>query len=208
MIWKNLTMRYVLAFTTVFLVISGCSGCHSMTKQQNNSKQDVEQQQQPQVLPANTEKAAFAAGCFWHVEYAFSRIPGVVKTTVGYTAGHTEEPTYKQVCTDKTGHAEAVEVIYDPQKVTYQQLLDAFWKMHDPTQLNRQGPDVGTQYRSAVFYYNDRQKTAAEKSKQKLSQSGKFDKPIVTEIVPAEKFYKAEEYHQKYFQKHGKTCGI
>jgi len=149
------------------------------------------------------EKATFAAGCFWGVEAAFAKVPGVVSTQVGYTGGHTENPTYKQVCTDKTGHGEAVEVTYDPAKISYQQLLDVFWSIHDPTTLNRQGPDVGTQYRSAIFYHNKDQQAAAEASKRNLEKSGRFDKPIVTEITPASKFYRAEQYHQRYFEKRG-----
>jgi len=149
------------------------------------------------------EKATFAAGCFWGVEFAFAKVPGVVSTQVGYTGGHTENPTYKDVCTDRTGHAEAAEITYDPAQISYQQLLDVFWNIHDPTTLNRQGPDVGTQYRSAIFYHNKDQHGAAIASKRKLEQSRRFDKPIVTEITPASKFYRAEEYHQHYFEKHG-----
>src|SRR5258708_2572079 len=155
------------------------------------------------------EKATFAAGCLWHVEDFFMAVPGVISTTVGYTGGHTENPTYEQVCSHTTGHAEAVEVIYDPKKVTFEQLLDKFWENHDPTTLNRQGPDVGDNYRSAIFYHNDKQKELAENSKNAKEKSGKFDKPIVTEIVPLTKFYKAEEYHQKYYQKHGiSSCPV
>jgi len=149
------------------------------------------------------ERATFAAGCFWGVEAAFAKVPGVVSTQVGYTGGHTEKPTYKDVCTDQTGHAEAVTITYDPAKISYQQLLDVFWSIHDPTTLNRQGPDAGTQYRSAIFYHNQEQQAAAKASKRKLQQSGRFDKPIVTEITPASRFYRAEEYHQHYFEKHG-----
>ncbi len=152
------------------------------------------------------EKAAFAAGCFWHVEHAFSNVPGVISTTVGYTGGTAENPTYKMVCSDTTGHAEAVEVTFDPNQISYSQLLDVFWKMHDPTQLNRQGPDVGTQYRSAIFYYSPEQRQAALDSKENLEASGKFSKPIATEILPAGNFYRAEKYHQQYFKKHGFVC--
>lgn len=152
------------------------------------------------------EKATFAAGCFWHVEHAFGNVPGVVSTAVGYTGGTTENPTYKMVCSDRTGHAEAVEVTFDPAQVSYSQLLDTFWKIHDPTQLNRQGPDVGTQYRSAVFYHSAEQKQAALDSKRNLEDSQRFSKPIVTQIVPAKTFYRAEEYHQQYFKKHGFIC--
>jgi peptide-methionine (S)-S-oxide reductase len=152
------------------------------------------------------EKAAFAAGCFWHVEHALGEVPGVVSTMAGYTGGTIENPTYKQVCTDKIGHAEAVLVTFDPNEISYSQLLGVFWKIHDPTQLNRQGPDVGTQYRSAIFYYNDAQHKAALDSKARLEESGKFSRPIVTEILPAGSFYRAEEYHQQYFKKYGFTC--
>lgn len=130
------------------------------------------------------------------------KLPGVKETAVGYAGGHTENPSYEEVCTGTTGHAEAVEVTFDPQEITYEDLLAAFWKEHDPTTLNRQGPDVGSQYRSAIFYHSPEQKEAAEKSKAELEASGKYDKPVVTEIAEAKAFYKAEEYHQKYFQKH------
>lgn len=148
-----------------------------------------------------TEKATFAAGCFWGVEVAFAEIDGVVETAVGYSGGHTENATYEQVCSGRTGHAEAVEVEFNPAQVSYEHLLDAFWEMHDPTTLNRQGPDVGSQYRSAIFFHTPEQEKAALASKARAS--GKFRKPIVTEITPASEFYRAEEYHQKYFQKHG-----
>ena len=148
-------------------------------------------------------KATFGAGCFWHVEDLLSKTKGVKSTQVGYTGGQLPNPTYEEVCTDRTGHAEAVEVEYDPDEISYNELLDVFWSNHNPTTLNRQGPDVGVQYRSAIFYHNDKQKEIAEKSKQALDKSGKFDNPIVTQIVPAPIFYKAEEYHQKYFKKNG-----
>ena len=148
-------------------------------------------------------KATFGAGCFWHVEDLLSKTKGVKSTKVGYTGGQLSNPTYEEVCTDKTGHAEAVEVEYDPDEISYEELLDVFWKNHNPTTLNRQGPDVGIQYRSAIFYHNDKQKEIAEKSKQTLDKSGQFENPVVTEIVPAPSFYKAEEYHQKYFKKCG-----
>ncbi|MBX7158483.1 MAG: bifunctional methionine sulfoxide reductase B/A protein [Verrucomicrobiae bacterium] len=148
-----------------------------------------------------TEKAVFAAGCFWGVEATFRQIKGVISTSVGYTGGKTKNPTYEQVCTDKTGHAEAVEIIYDPTKVSYETLLDVFWKNHDPTTLNRQGPDVGTQYRSAIFYQNETQKAAAISSKEKIAKN--YNKPITTEILPAAEFYRAEDYHQQYLEKRG-----
>jgi len=148
-------------------------------------------------------KATFGAGCFWHVEDMLSKTKGVKSTKVGYIGGQLPNPTYEEVCTDKTGHAEAVEVEYDPDEISYEELLDVFWNNHNPTTLNRQGPDMGIQYRSAIFYHNDEQKEIAEKSKQTLDKSGQFENSIVTEIVPSPTFYNAEEYHQKYFKKHG-----
>jgi peptide-methionine (S)-S-oxide reductase len=148
-------------------------------------------------------KATFGAGCFWGVEEEFRKIPGVLETAVGYSGGKTDNPTYEDVCSDETGHAEVVEVEYDPAKVSYDRLLDVFWNGHNPTQLNRQGPDVGTQYRSAIFFHTPEQKAAAEASKQRLEKSGRFSRPIVTEITPAGRFWRAEEYHQKYFEKRG-----
>ena len=149
------------------------------------------------------EKATFGAGCFWGVEEAFRQMPGVVETAVGYEGGTQENPTYKEVCTDRTGHAEVVEVTFDPAKVSYDDLLNVFWANHDPTQLNRQGPDFGTQYRTVVFYHSPEQQQQAESSKQKLEQSGRFRKPVVTQIVPAQTFYRAEDYHQQYLAKRG-----
>ena len=154
-------------------------------------------------------KATFAAGCFWGVELAFRRVPGVIDAAVGYTGGTVENPTYHQVCTGRTGHAEAVEVEYDPARVSYEQLLGVFWESHDPTTLNRQGPDVGTQYRSALFTHDEAQRAAALASKQALEAEGRFRRPIATEIVPAATFYRAEEYHQRYLEKHGRAgCSI
>jgi len=148
-------------------------------------------------------KATFGAGCFWHVEDLLNKTKGVKSTAVGYIGGQLPNPTYEEVCTDKTGHAEAVEVEYDPDEISFEELLDVFWSNHNPTTLNRQGPDVGIQYRSSIFYHDESQKEIAESSKEFLEKSGKYDNPIVTEIVPAPTFYKAEEYHQKYFKKHG-----
>lgn len=154
-------------------------------------------------------KATFAAGCFWGVEANFRRLPGAISATSGYIGGHTPDPTYQDVCTDRTGHAEAVEVEFDPAKISYDKLLDAFWSLHDPTTPNRQGPDVGTQYRSAIFYHDAEQEKAAIASRERAQKSGRFRRPIVTEIVPAEKFYPAEEYHQRYYEKHNlHGCGI
>ena len=148
-------------------------------------------------------KATFGAGCFWHVEDLFAKTKGVKSTKVGYTGGQLSNPTYEEVCTDKTGHAEAVEVEYDPNEISFDELLNIFWSNHNPTTLNRQGPDIGVQYRSAIFYHDEDQREIAENSKTTLAKSGKFSDPIVTQIVPAPVFYKAEEYHQKYFKKHG-----
>jgi peptide-methionine (S)-S-oxide reductase len=150
------------------------------------------------------EKATFGAGCFWGVEAAFRKVEGVISTTVGYAGGSFKDPTYKDVCSGKTGHAEVVQVEFDPSKVPYEELLRVFWNIHDPTTLNRQGPDIGTQYRSAVFFHNPEQEAAATASKQKLQSSGSYQKSIVTEITPASEFYRGEDYHQQYFEK----CGI
>jgi peptide-methionine (S)-S-oxide reductase len=149
------------------------------------------------------QKATFGAGCFWGVEAAFRQIPGVVDAAVGYAGGDFPNPTYRDVCTDMTGHAEVVEVEYDPEKVGYDELLRVFWENHDPTTLNRQGPDVGTQYRSVIFYHTPEQQAAARASKEKLDASGRFRRPIVTKIEPAPRFYRAEEYHQRYLEKRG-----
>lgn len=156
-----------------------------------------------------TEKATFGAGCFWGVESAFREVDGVVDAAVGYEGGHTENPTYKDVCTDRTGHAEVVEIEYDPSKVSYEQLLNVFWNEHDPTQVNRQGPDFGTQYRTVIFYHTPEQERIARASKEALQKSGKFSRPIATEIVPAQTFYRAEDYHQQYLAKRGmRHCHI
>jgi peptide-methionine (S)-S-oxide reductase len=154
-------------------------------------------------------KATFAAGCFWGVEAAFRQVPGVLSTAVGYSGGHLEAPTYADVCEGNTGHAEVVEVDFDPARVSYDALLDVFWENHDPTTLNRQGPDVGEQYRSAVFFHDPEQEKTVRASKQKLSQSGRYRRPIVTEITPASRFWPAEEYHQQYLEKKGlASCKI
>jgi methionine-S-sulfoxide reductase len=148
-----------------------------------------------------TKTAIFAAGCFWNVEEVFDKVEGVVDTEVGYTGGETENPTYAEVCGGNTGHAEAIRVTYDPDRVSYEDLLDTLFETHDPTTLDRQGPDVGRQYRGAIFYMDEEQKESAEKKKTELENSAKYKDPIVTEITPAKEFYRAEEYHQKYFSK-------
>ncbi len=196
-------------FLAAFFIV-GCPDeekANSMDNPQESAIETKKSQDRPENQ--DYEKATFAAGCFWGIQAAFDKVPGVKSTLVGYTGGKTENPTYRQVCTDKTGHAEAVLIEYDANQITYEQLLDVFWQIHDPTTLNRQGPDVGTQYRSAILYHNEEQKKAAELSKQNLQKSGKFKKPVVTEIVPASTFYKAEDYHQQYFQKNpNASCHI
>lgn len=158
---------------------------------------------------SQTETATFAAGCFWGVEESFRIMPGVIATEVGYTGGHLANPDYYTVCDGNTGHAEAVQITFDPSQISYETLLAAFFELHDPTQLNRQGPDVGEQYRSAVFYHSPAQKSAAEARIALLRESGVFPSPIVTQVVPAAPFYRAEEYHQKYLLKRGlSTCHI
>ena len=149
------------------------------------------------------DKATFGAGCFWGVEAAFRQIDGVISTAVGYSAGHTANPTYRDVCSDETGHAEVVQIEFDPAKISYEKLLDVFWENHDPTTLNRQGPDVGSQYRSAIFFHSPAQEEAARRSKARLEASKRFRRPIVTEIEPAADFHRAEDYHQQYLEKRG-----
>jgi peptide-methionine (S)-S-oxide reductase len=156
-----------------------------------------------------TEKATFGAGCFWGVEAAFRQVPGVIATAVGYMGGHLANPTYGDVCTDQTGHAEVVEVTFDPSRVSYADLLKVFWDSHDPTQFNRQGPDYGKQYRTAIFFHSPEQEAAARASKETLERSGKYNRRIVTENTPAAEFWRAEEYHQQYLEKRGlATCHI
>jgi peptide-methionine (S)-S-oxide reductase len=155
------------------------------------------------------DKATFGAGCFWGVEHAFRQVKGVISAKVGYLGGTFKNPTYHDVCTGATGHAEVVQIEFDPSQVAYEQLLDVFWNIHNPTTLNSQGPDIGTQYRSAIFYHGPAQEAAARASKAKLETSGRFKKPIVTEVTPASEFYVAEEYHQQYLEKRGmKSCHI
>ena len=153
--------------------------------------------------------ATFAAGCFWGIEETFSQVPGVLNTCVGYMGGDRKDPSYEEVCTDKTGHAEVVEITYDPAIISYEKLLDVFWHCHNPTLLNRQGPDIGTQYRSVIFYHNEQQAHFANEAKQALTAAKKYPNPIVTEIVPATTFYPAEEYHQHYLKKQGlSSCPV
>ena len=153
-----------------------------------------------------TSTAIFAAGCFWGVEAAFHQVPGVIDAVSGYTGGNTDNPSYKEVCSDRTGHAEAVEVTFDPAKVSFDRLLDVFWKIHDPTQVNRQGPDFGSQYRSAIFTRDEFQQSQAVASRDR--EQSNYGKPIATQIVPATKFYRAEDYHQRYFERNPGACHI
>lgn len=154
----------------------------------------------PEPIPEHAETATFAAGCFWCIEESFRQQPGVLRAVSGYTGGHTRQPTYRDVCTGRTGHAEAVQIRFDPARISYEQLLALFWKLHDPTQRNRQGADVGTQYRSAIFYHSEAQQRIAETSRAAEDKSGRHRGPIVTEIVPASEFYPAEDYHQEYYR--------
>ncbi len=158
------------------------------------------------TMQGTLQKATFGAGCFWGVEAAFREIPGVLDAAAGYEGGTLENPTYRDVCSDRTGHAEVVEVSFDPARVSYERLLDEFFALHDPTTPNRQGPDVGSQYRSVVFFHDDAQRAAAEAAVARLNAAGAFRRPIVTEIVPAQTFYRAEDYHQRYFEKNGIAC--
>ncbi len=196
------------AMAAGLMMIAGlalASGCENrenrtMLSKSSNTASTVGQESDS----GETGTATFAAGCFWGVEAAFRQIEGVLDTAVGYTGGHAENPTYRQVCSDTTGHAEAVQVVYNPQQVSYEQLLEVFWKIHDPTQVNRQGPDVGSQYRSAIFVHDDRQERLAKESRKQLQQDERFGgRGIATEIAPAETFWKAEDYHQQYFEKRG-----
>ncbi len=165
----------------------------------------------PSSMPTNSkiETATFGAGCFWGVEYNFRRVPGVISAFSGFAGGNVDHPTYRQVCTDKTGHAEVVQITFDPSKVTYKQLVDFFFRMHNPTQVNRQGPDYGTQYRSVIFVHSPEQRKVAEELKAALGASKKYAEPIATQIEEAKPFWKAEEYHQRYFEKNGgPTCHV
>ena len=199
-----------LIFLLLALFITGCPE-DKMAKSDDNEQKTNKSAENQQISQNNaaSEKAVFAAGCFWGVQAAFDDVNGVKSTAAGYTGGHTINPTYAQVCTDKTGHAEAILIEYDPNQVTYQKLLDTFFSIHDLTTLNRQGPDVGSQYRSAIFYLNEKQKIAARTTVENLQKSGKFKNPIVTEITPASAFYPAEQYHQRYLFKRGlATCHL
>jgi peptide-methionine (S)-S-oxide reductase len=198
-----------LTLCTVGLSLAAMTGCHDHSSaSEKRAATTTQSTRLGKDKPVSTQKATFAAGCFWGVELEFAQVPGVIKTTVGYTGGATTKPTYQEVCTDRTGHAEAVLVEFDPAKVTYDKLVDLFFELHDPTQVNRQGPDSGTQYRTAIFYHSPEQKTASEAAIKRLTDAKRFSRPIATQVVPAVEFYAAEDYHQQYFAKKGitKSC--
>ncbi len=206
MIAKPHIMKSV--FVIAFAGLSTLLSCAQKSSSNNNTKVTMEQKETlPKDNPAlpGTEIATFANGCFWCTEAIFEQLDGVISATSGYTGGDVKNPTYKEVCSGNTGHAECLQIVYDPAKITFDELLEVFWETHDPTTLNRQGADVGTQYRSGVFYHNEEQKEKAEKYKAALDSSGAFNSPIVTEITPFTKFYPAEDYHQQYFELNGNS---
>ncbi|HEY6062062.1 MAG TPA: peptide-methionine (S)-S-oxide reductase MsrA, partial [Chitinophagaceae bacterium] len=191
--------------TTAFIGLTTLISCaqKSSTTTETMDKKDHSPDKSTPVSPStahNTDTATFANGCFWCTEAIFEELNGVISATSGYTGGITENPTYKQVCTGQTGHAECLQIVYDPAKISFDELLAVFWETHDPTTLNQQGADVGTQYRSGIFYHNEEQKAKAEKYKEALDKSGAYDRPVVTEITPFTVFYPAEDYHQQYFE--------
>jgi len=188
-----------LSIVTTLAIFS--MACEPSTKQPNSKSNFMSEDNIP--AGKKTDTATFGTGCFWCTEAVFQELKGVLKATSGYTGGHVANPSYEEVCTGTTGHAEALQIIYDPAVITYDELLEVFWEAHDPTSLNKQGNDVGTQYRSAIFYHNDEQKEKAEHYKAELNKSGAYDKPIVTEITGVTKFYPAEDYHQNYYNTHG-----
>lgn len=181
-------------------LISCAQSSNSSQEMTSPVKSTIEDNTTTMTMPAKTDTATFANGCFWCTEAIFEQLDGVISAESGYTGGHVANPTYKAVCTGETGHAECLQIVYDPSKISFDELLEVFWQTHDPTTLNRQGADVGTQYRSGIFYHNQEQKEKAEKYKAELDKSGAFDNPIVTEITPFSKFYPAEDYHQQYFE--------
>ena len=192
--------KTVFLWMICLLAISSCSGQNTSSVKENNLKVDSNKTEQKMTdSTVNLEQAIFGAGCFWCVEAVFQRVPGVTKVESGYSGGSIKNPTYREICSGLTGHAEVCKISFDPNKVSYETLLSVFWQTHDPTTLNRQGADVGTQYRSAVFYTSEAQKLAAEKFKQELDKSGAFANPIVTEITALTNYYPAEDYHQNYY---------
>ena len=189
-----------IVFTYAIITLATLISCGENKKPNINMAADISSAKNSNV---NTDTATFGTGCFWCTEAIFEQLNGVVKVSSGYSGGHVDNPTYKAVCDGTTGHAEVVQIEYDPSKITFDELLEVFWQTHDPTTLNRQGNDVGTQYRSAIFYHNEEQKQKAEKYKNELNSSGAFNKPIVTEITPFSRFYVAENYHQDYYTNNG-----
>ena len=200
---RTATLLFVAAVSVVLIAGLGIGAGRWYAAAGDEATGDEQNQPAEQAAPDTgeqpmTEQATFAAGCFWGVEYAFRQLPGVTDTAVGYMGGTTEHPTYQDVCTDRTGHAEVVQVQYDPERVSYQELLEVFWRIHDPTQVNRQGPDTGTQYRSAIFTFDDGQKEIAERSKAMIAERIRGNRPVATEITPAGTYWKAEDYHQRF----------
>jgi peptide-methionine (S)-S-oxide reductase len=203
-------MTFLSILTSLALFFPSCE--EPSAKQPVNSTKQPINSMNEEIIPTGkkTDTATFGTGCFWCTEAVFQELKGVLKATSGYSGGQVTNPSYEQVCTGTTGHAECLQVVYDPSVITYDELLEVFWEVHDPTSLNRQGNDVGTQYRSAIFYHNDEQKQKAEHYKAELNKSKAYDKPIVTEITAFTKFYPAENYHQNYFNTHGSQpyCSI
>ena len=197
--FRRPVFRTLLSIVTTLAIFS--AACEPSTKQPNSKSNIMSEDNIP--AGKKTDTATFGTGCFWCTEAVFQELKGVLKATSGYTGGKVANPSYEEVCTGTTGHAEALQIIYDPSVITYDELLEVFWEAHDPTSLNRQGNDVGTQYRSAIFYHNAEQKEKAEHYKAELNKSGAYDKPIVTEITGVTKFYPAEDYHQNYYNTHG-----
>lgn len=193
-------------FLAAFLSVSLAQASNAKDAAPEKNAANKQNNAPTQAQNIAVKQAYFGAGCFWKVQYVFSNVPGVVKTKVGYSGGNIVNPTYEQVCGHGTKHVETVQVDYDPKKVTFKKLLEVFWSKHDPTTLNRQGPDVGDQYRSVIFYTDENQKEEALQYKEELNKAHKFARPIVTAIEPASKFYDAEDYHQDYFKKHGQVC--
>jgi peptide-methionine (S)-S-oxide reductase len=189
-------LKNLIFICSLGAVLSACGNPKEAEAKNNIMKEEI-------MTTATTDTATFGSGCFWCTEALFQDLEGVISVTSGYSGGTIKNPAYKEICTGRTGHAEVIRIIFDPNKITYPELLEVFWKTHDPTTLNRQGNDVGTQYRSVIFYHSEEQKMLAEKYKKELDSSGAFDKPIVTEISPASAFYKAENYHQDYFNLNG-----
>jgi peptide-methionine (S)-S-oxide reductase len=195
---KNTFMKVALGLT--FIIAGSFLSCAQKSPATTTLPKDNNTNMSNTTTPKDTEVATFANGCFWCTEAIFEELDGVISAVSGYSGGQTENPTYKEVCTGQTGHAECLQITYDPKKISFDELLEVFWETHDPTTLNKQGADEGTQYRSGIFYHNEEQKEKAEKYKAELDKSGAFDKPIVTEITPFTKFYPAEDYHQQYFE--------